>query len=237
MGNSHPSDFSIWMRGDLKSSWEGLIAQDIDLVVFNEDKFCIIEEKHERYARVGAAQAVVFKMLYEFLNLQSKFKLTGIFLVHYLSDSEIYINKRSRIPKEELTELFRTQDSDKLSQYHEEWWDEIVNYYLKNFWDCTGKPPERGTRKERSFYRETKLSYIPNSKTIHWIFINYCTGYFVILEVQENGKGNFKPNENEKNLVSYLHNAFQEAQEVNSRNKKVRNPASQKPYEYLGYYL
>ena len=93
---SSPSNFSLWMRNNLLASWEGLITQDIDVIVFGDffDSFILIEEKNRPWATVGVAQAVCFKMLDEFLSKQNKCKYCGSYLIYYLNDNEIYINPK-----------------------------------------------------------------------------------------------------------------------------------------------
>lgn len=92
---SRPSQFSTWMRENLKSATEGLITQDIDYVVFLRDnRFFLIEEKTHSDAKVSPAQAVIAKMLSEIFSKVSRYFL-GYFLIYALEGKEPYVSLNS----------------------------------------------------------------------------------------------------------------------------------------------
>jgi len=69
-----PTNFSVWMRDNLKDAFCGLITQDIDFVLLNSnDQYFIVEEKNYAGARTGPAQAVIYKMLDDILSTDDSF--------------------------------------------------------------------------------------------------------------------------------------------------------------------
>lgn len=249
---SAPSEFSMWMRDNLLASWEGLVTQDIDVMMFDNSlsSFILIEEKNSPRASVTIPQAVCFKMLDEFLKLQKKCRYYGSYLIYYLNDTNIFINpyeldrdKNTPINKEELEKLICGNFEVLEQNYGRDWFSPIINNHIDSLWDCRDNPPSYKTRKERSKWRGSKIVNICDhnrTKPIDWIFINYCTGCFILIEEKRNSNGNYKPNPNESQLINKVNEIFEDASNKNqslSDNQKVKNPKSNIPYKYLGYFL
>jgi len=245
--------FSEWMRDNLLSSWQGLITQDIDYIIFSNDfkSFVILEEKNSEWAKVGPAQAVIFKFLDEFLSLQSSVQFYGCFLVYALHEGNIYINPKiirqkndwiadlkgsPSISLNKLKNLFCNKQDQLKKDYYAEWWNPIIEN--SKLYDCKDEPSEYKTTPERTRYRGTNLCNIcSNMKKVHWIFVNYCTGYFILLEERTFSDGNYKPNPHERVLIQTINDIFEESNRLNLSMPKVKNPKSEKPYQYLGYFL
>lgn len=254
------------MRTNLLSAWRGLITQDIDLIAFdnNLNSFILIEEKNKPYAPISISQAICFKMLDELLNLQIQCHYCGSYLIYYIkestNDEKIWINPPlvrgrefsykmgntdniSSLDKKGLTNLIYNSSgfSHLEHTYRNNWYQDVVNAFVNKLWDCGEIPPYEGTKKERSMYRNSYI-YEPseNMKNINWIFINYCTGYFILIEEKQDSDGNYMPNSDESQMMDKIHKIFIDANNTNlslSDNEKVKNPRSKKPYEYLGYFL
>jgi len=250
------SSFSEWMRDNLLNSWQGLITQDIDWLVFdnNLESFVILEEKNSENAKVNIGQAIIFKFLNEFLLLQDIITFKGSYLVYALGNGNIYINpklerdgnkwryKVKNLEQPLNIENFKEFICINLEQlknaYYRDWWNPIVNELVHNLYDCSGNPPDFPTRTERTGYRGTNLCNIcSNMKKIDWIFVNYCTGYFILLEEKTYSNGNYQPNQHERDLISRIDRIFCESNAVNLESKIVRNPRSNSLYQYIGYYL
>ncbi|XRP97453.1 hypothetical protein ACO3UB_02760 [Methanocaldococcus sp. 16A] len=262
MGKSAPSEFSKWMRNNLLASWKGLITQDIDVVIFDDSlsSFILIEEKNSSKATVRVAQAICFKMLDEFLNLQNKCKYCGSYLIYYLSDNEIYINPKLKqkerkwsytldldgnnlqIDKNALINLICSNFTGLCKIHKKDWFSFIISNHIEGLYDCKSSR-KSGTHEERSQWRGSKILNLCNHnrmKNINWIFINYCTGYFILIEERCESNGDYKPNPAESKLIDKINDIFYTANNINQSlpdDKKVKNPKSEVPYEYLGYFL
>ncbi len=155
-------DFSQWIRENLKDSFNGLIAQDIDWIFVNycTGNFIIVEEKTKRSTascKTNPAQTVIFKMLDEaftiFSKVNQKHKLSknpatgkeyiyrGAFIIEFIggtdpeNSSKIFVNGKE-IEKERLKELLNLENDELLEEYKSSWIDENLSNQLKNL---TGK--------------------------------------------------------------------------------------------------
>lgn len=258
--------FSEWMRNNLLNSWEGLITQDIDYIVFDSklNSFLLLEEKNNFHAPINIGQAIIFKFLDEFLNLQKICTYNGSFLVYVTetkSNSAIYINPPIKkddnmrryiadinnnnnvknINLENFLEYLCDNQNNLKQSFYRNWWNYIINTQINNLYDCKGEPPKFHTRGERSHYRGFKLQNLcKNIKNINWIFVNYCTGYFILIEEKTNSNGQYTPSEEECQLIDIINKIFEESDRKNKNlpnNNKIKNPRSNAIYEYLGYFL
>ena len=180
-------NFSNWMRDNLLNSWEGLITQDIDYIVFNKNftSFVLLEEKNSENAKVNIAQAVIFKFLDEFLSLQNAIPFNGCYLVYALHDGNIYINPQlirqgkrwsyrvnslkneQNISPDVFKNLVCNIQNQLKNNYYKKWWEPIVEELVGKLYDCSGNPPDFGTRRERTDYRGTNLAnFCTNIKKI-----------------------------------------------------------------------
>jgi len=238
---SGPSAFSGWMRINLLNAYSGLITQDIDWFFYNKylNTFLFIEEKHSVNARIGPAQAVIFKMINDLFSFNKNF--LGNYLIHFLSNGN---NKEILINNKKTTNIgyLLCSNTKKILEYKDDsWFEKVVNDSLHFLWDCKGAPKNK-TEPERSRYRRSYLNnYCKNphviQKNIHWIFVNYCSGYFILIEEKTNSNGEYKPNSKECEIISKIHELFLEADLKNQESKNVKNPKSNALYRYGGYYL
>lgn len=221
-----PSNFSKWMRTNLKDAYSGLITQDIDFIIkFEKEKYLIAEEKIFSRARTGPAQAVIYKLLSEILENDSNFY--GCHKITVNKDETVYINE---IKTTTLIDFFSNPRKIYLNSYNETWYDKSLFFNLKYMWDCNGLPKKTKTESERTFSRESNLkellikSKIEFSK-IDWLFLNYCSGFFAILYEE-----NIDNNITNKRIVEQL-------EIYNKNDKKVKNPKSKAEYKFLGTYI
>ena len=218
--------FSQWMRYNLKDAYGGLITQDVDFVVINKNtlEFCFIEEKNSEYARIGPAQKIIFKMFDDFLRSNSKFLGTHLLIITDAS-----------LPPDSIFSKILGRSSQR--------WD-LEQDVVDKLWDCSGNPPTVKTEKERSRYRGSVLEGIFDKaeakiiiarenlliEKIDWIFLNYCSGYFIFLE-EENRNKRKRPDK--EKFIKFIDRIFKEA---NNAPDKAYNPKSKATYRYLGYF-
>jgi len=216
--------FSFWMRTKLKDAYSGLITQDIDFVFISKKKdyFFFVEEKNSLNARIGPAQKIIFKLFNDYL-LNDNPTFLGTHILYIISP-----NESNRILLKKIKEI-KSQQILKPSY-------EIEENILKFLWNCEGNPPRKKTETERSQYRGSYLKinldivrkdflFIEN---IHWIFVNYCKGYFIFVEELTYNK---KIGEKRKNFITTIDEIFRANQ-----NNVAKNPKSGAYYQYLGYY-
>ncbi|AAB89848.1 MULTISPECIES: hypothetical protein [Archaeoglobus] len=100
------------------------------------------------------------------------------------------------------------------------------------------------TESERSFYRGSNLKQVMGEDIvskfdyigpIRWIFLNYCTGYFIFVEELTN---NSEIRSDRLEFIDTMNKIFSEAEQYfNSAPKeRPKNPKSLAEYKYLGYY-
>ncbi|MFP3256992.1 MAG: hypothetical protein RXO36_04270 [Candidatus Nanopusillus acidilobi] len=214
--------FSYWMRTNLKDAYSGLITQDIDFVFISKQKdhFFFIEEKNSPRARVGVAQQIIFKLFNDYL-LNNPPLFLGTHILHIS-----YPDKN--LLKERINKI-KSGQVEKPSY-------EIGEDTLRRLWDCKGNPQIKKTEAERSQYRGSIIKenlhifkrdflFIEN---IHWIFVNYCTGYFIFIEELTN---NEEIKEERKKFIDTIDEIFRANQK-----SIAKNPKSGAIYQYLGYY-
>lgn len=215
--------FSYWIRKNLKDAYSGLIAQDIDLVLILKErkKFYFLEEKRSKDARIGPAQKVIFKMFDDFLQgILYGYKFSGTHLLY------VY----EKITVQDILKKVESREKT-------DWTAEIKNE-LSKLWDCTGKPPTKKTQQEKTGMRNSFLWNLINEnysdiliEKIDWIFVNYCTGYFILIEEFTR----CKPfSEKKRDFINIIDSIFTDADRINGG--KAKNPKSNAPYKYLGYY-
>ena len=221
---SQPSEFSVWMRRHLKAATEGLITQDIDYVVFLEkDRFFLVEEKTHEKARISPPQAVIAKMLSDIFESVSG-DFLGYFLVYALEGGHTFVPlDNDKIDFDKL--IGRLMSGEKLP--YSRWFEDVIKQYFDILWDCQGEPKGKKTEGERTGNRRTNLGSVLDNLsieyiTIDWIFVNYCTGYFILIQ---EGQISDRLREIDNLLWRY-----------NSLKKPVRNPKSGAEYKYLGLY-
>ncbi|MCX7942052.1 MAG: hypothetical protein N2516_03025 [Dictyoglomaceae bacterium] len=221
--------FSKWMRSNLKDAYRGLITQDVDFVIIEDQKILFIEEKNSKNARIGPAQKIIFKMFSDLLE--------GNRFFNYVFDgiSTVYVTNEIT-----LEELMLEIKNNKMKKFTIE--KEIFN----RLWDCKGDSIIKKTERERSGYRDSiskkifnKYEYITNPpqryvEKIDWIFLNYCTGYFIFIEEKINNESNLI--HKRRNFIRVIDNVFTLASNINKLQKRAKNPKSEVLYEYLGYY-
>jgi len=101
--NTQPSRFSQWIRTNLKDSYSGLIAQDIDFFIKNEsNKTFVVEEKLYRNAKTGPAQAVIYKMIDQICSTNENFQ--GVFQISGLNNDRALLNQKEDV---NVTSFFR----------------------------------------------------------------------------------------------------------------------------------
>lgn len=230
--DSMKNTFSFWMRYNLKDAYSGLIAQDIDFAIIQETnkKFYFIEEKNSDKATVRPPQKIIFKMFDDLFE-------ENINGYNFLGTHIMYISRE--MPMDKLKEEIRKSLNNR--QIHD-----IDENILRILWDCKGQPLVRKTEKERSGYRGSIIrkiletsgyiskpgeSYIEH---IDWIFLNYCTGYFILVEEMTDGKTDLCGTK--KEFIKIMDNLFTIASNRNQKSMKAKNPKSGALYKYLGYY-
>jgi len=214
------NSFSYWIRTNLKDAYSGLIVQDIDFAFISEEFFFFIEEKNSHYARVGPAQKIIFKLFDDFLLLK-KPKFLGTYII-YATNEESELKKKINDIK---------SSNEPRPNY------EIERNKLEKLWDCKGKPPLKKTERERSFYRGSVIEKILDDVKkdflfvgpIHWILLNYCSGYFIFIEEITN---NAEIDNERKNFINTIDSIFANK----NNNSNAKNPKSQAVYKYLGFY-
>jgi len=225
---SQPTLFSQWMRTNLKDAFSGLITQDIDFIINRDDnKFFVVEEKNIPTARTGPAQAVIYKMINEILSGDDLFlgchKVTAL---NFDGTDKIYLDQSKWVT---FDEFIKNPNSHLLNDYGETWYDSVLHFSLKYMWDGKGNPPYHKTEVEHTFNRASQLmpvlvrNGVSNSK-IDWIFVNYVTGYFVLLSESDC----FNDDTVQRiidDFYSYNESEFQ-----------VLNPKSGCVYKFLGAY-
>lgn len=217
-----PTKFSVWMRSNLKDAYSGLITQDIDFIVKSIDnKIYIIEEKIYKNARTGPAQAIIYKMLKEVLSSLDEFE--ACIKLSDVSNGKAILNDTSEV---KLEELF-LGNQENLYTNDPSWFELIIEKNLSYLWDGIGIPPYKKTENERTFFRNSKLiSWLEENAlefaSIDWIFVNYCTGYFITI-----CESSSKLDSLQQKIVDTLHSS-----EITSN-----NPKSKVQYQYLGNYF
>lgn len=219
-----PSNFSLWMRSNLRDAYSGLITQDIDFVLTRSDnRYIILEEKIYKGARTGPAQAIIFQLLDSYLSHDPFF--LGCHKVTLENNDTIYVD-------DTYSTTLDCFVANPLHRYrnniNQTWFDKIILSNLSFLWDCNGAPRIKKTEQEHSFDRTSKIaSLFPRKNLIcsslDWIFVNYCSGYFAFLI---EGNGNIQ--ENQLRLLNFL--------SENSSNIDIFNPKSNAKYKYLGCY-
>lgn len=218
--------FSYWMRENLKDAYSGLITQDFDFVFINnkEKYFLVIEEKNSKNARLGPAQKIIFKMLNDMFynNANMEYKFHGVIVLYILNKN---------ISPSNIKEMVK----DKIKNYDLNYF-ELENDVLDKLWDCKQNPPYRKTEKERSFYRGSYINDIFKNVNlpeyifcykIDWIFLNYCTGFFILIEEENKNK---KTEKRKEKFIAIVDKIF------NGNINDSYNPKSKVKYKYLGYY-
>ena len=220
--NIQPSRFSKWIRTNLKDSYSGLIAQDIDFFIKNEsNKTFVVEEKLYRNAKTGPAQAVIYKMIDQICSSNENFQ--GVFKISGLSNNTALLNQKKDV---KVTSFIGDIENYRVNKNG--WYEDVINKYLPYLWDCNGLPKAgNNTAKENTFKRPSSLAplLIKNNishTSVDWIFVNYCSGNFAIF--LEN-----TPNQLTSEFVSMFEN-------YNSGGNDFYNPKSQKKYNYVGFY-
>ena len=218
--STQPSKFSQWIRFNLKDSFSGLIAQDIDFIIKNKnDQLMVVEEKIFRNARTGPAQAIIYKLIDEVCSSDKSFK--GVYKISDISNGHGFVNQDS------VLEIQKLIDSPKeLLNINTQWYENIVESALRYLWDCRGTPKAgRNTARERTFDRKSNLIplLVKNEvefTSVDWIFVNYCSGNFAFFHESE-------PN----NLALEFTTIFKD---YNYRELPIENPKSKKEYKFLG---
>jgi len=219
---NRPSAFSEWMRKSLKPATAGLITQDLDYAVFFKGGgFLLVEEKASKRAKVSPPQAVIAKMLSEVFSKVSPCFL-GYFLVYALKGEPPYAKLEGEEDFENLLKRLRRGERVR----YEGWFEEVVERYREALWDCKGRPSHLKTERERSFFRPANLKTFFEERsleyaTVDWILVNYCTGYFVLLQEGE---------------LSHRLKELDGLLEEYNAESPVRNPKSGARYKYLGLY-
>lgn len=215
-GNRMPeSAFSYWIRQNLKSATEGLIAQDIDFVLMLESKLYIVEEKNSKRAKLSLPQKVIYKMLEEFFQHTPSFG--GIRIIH------------REHPLESEHECSKLLSDIRNQSYN----IELGEDEKRILWDCKGAPKTKHTREESSFYRGSNIENCFKNLNIYyqkidWIFVNYCTGFFMFLEELSNNRRL----SHEK--CAFIHGVDKYFRKI-SKKVIVKNPKSLAKYRYFGY--
>ncbi|MHB2148759.1 hypothetical protein ACX8XP_06860 [Calditrichota bacterium LG25] len=73
---------------------------------------------------------------------------------------------------------------------------------------------------------------------IDWIMVNYCTGFFIIVEQKSCQKTSSRRTNPAQTVIFKMLNEFlQTASDLNRRSSFSVNPATQKPYIYQGAFI
>lgn len=230
--------FSYWMRHNLKDAFSGLITQDIDLVVLlkNKQKFFFIEEKNSLKARLGPAQKVIFKMFDDFLSFEElSWKFLGTAVV-IITNKEVEGQAEDYIKQKIIGKVVRALKNRDFN---------LEKDILDKLWDCKPPPKIQKTERERSGYRgsiiKNYLNLFHNNtlciQTVDWIFVNYCSGYFILIEeLNKVNKREKVSNKHRQTFIKILDEIFTMADKLNRKYKTARNPKSGALYRYLGFY-
>ncbi len=105
------------------------------------------------------------------------------------------------------------------------------------------------TRQEQTYQRDLNFSnWIRNnlkdsflgliSQDIDWIFVNYCTGYFIIVEVKTHCNNQSKNTSPAQTVILKLVDEFfKKASEININQPFSVNPATNINYKFIGTFL
>jgi hypothetical protein len=219
-----PTSFSLWMRNHLKDAFSGLITQDIDFIIIKPDNhFFFVEEKLFNNARTGPAQAIVYKLLSDILSNDPFFE--GCHKITVNTNKTLFVNQYE---SRQVTEFINNPQKDYRNSFNQTWFEIIINFYLKYLWDCSGSPTVRKTEQEHTAVRKSNLEKILQDNqisfsSIDWIFVNYCSGNFILLFE------NHEIHESITRIINFFENN-------NSQPNKAVNPKSNAPYKFLGSY-
>jgi len=231
-GKLTEQSFSYWMRTNLKDAFSGLIIQDVDFVFISKNSrwFLFIEEKNSEKARTGPAQKIIFQMFDDILSDNiAGYRFLGTHIIKLTEE----------IPfKQLINEITKSINNRKRHAVERE--------TLEKLWDCKGESRVKKTEQERSFYRDSLISKILSKENINtnapkgiyieninWIFLNYCTGYFVFLEESTCNK---HLRDEKREFIKIIDEIFEKASTENLKTKRAKNPKSGVVYSYLGYY-
>lgn len=222
------------MRSKLKDAYSGLIAHDIDYIVYfpASNSLYILEEKRRLNARTGPAQAVAYAAIADLLR-----QVNQPDLPKYKACIRFYYNEgtgsfsTNGYDTMSIDEFVRRLQSDAFDT-SEEWFRSVIREYLGRLWNCQGSPPYRKTEPERSALRFTPVLHSTDNYTvakIDWLLINYCSGLIVALSETPLA-------EREKSLVEKFDRMMRYASELNAQSRYAVNPASRSVYRYLGHF-
>jgi hypothetical protein len=213
--------FSVWMRTNLKDAFSGLITQDIDFILTNnEDRYFIVEEKNYARARTGPAQAIIYKMIDEFLSEDPIF--LGCHKATLVHDG-IWLDQTGKVS---IDEFMTNPNAFEYNQYGQKWFEKVLYFSMNSLWDGKGTPPIRKTENEHTFNRDSLIENELSRRNIRraridWIFVNYVSGYFALFS-----ESNCFDDPIVQRIIQFLENS----------NKTVRNPKSNCVYKFLGAY-
>lgn len=245
MDFSPASPFSAWIRGNLQDAYSGLIAHDVDYLVYSivAQTLYVIEEKRKAGARVGPASSVTFKaisdLLWSFRSTERSPRFGGCVLAYVLASQHIHnptyqvklgSAQNQSISLTQLEEMLAngTLDAD------DQWFERIIQSNKDRLWDCRGDPPIRKTEPERTGKRLSRvLSDVPGRlcvSHVDWFIINYCTGWMLILQEARSIERLLESDQS----LSAFHRMLSEGSEMNRQLGYARNPASKAVYSYIG---
>ena len=218
--STQPSKFSQWIRLNLKDSFGGLIAQDIDFIIKNKNgRLMVVEEKIFKNARTGPAQAIIYKLIDEICSSNKSFE--GVYKITDISNGYGYVNQHLNLKIQDFIDSSKEElNLDK------HWYENVIELALPYLWDCKGTPKVgRNTARERTFNRNSNLIplLIKNEATftsIDWIFVNYCSGYFAFFHELE-------PTDLTLEFVEIFN-------DYNYADFPIENPKSREEYKFLG---
>ena len=221
--NTQPSKFSQWIRYNLKDSFSGLIAQDIDFFIKNKNgQTFVIEEKRNKFAKTGPAQAVIYKLIDEVCSFNTSFQ--GVLKITDISENFGFLNQTTNVDIVNFLEYPKS-----IYDLKNQWYENIITNALPYLWDCTGIPKTgRNTAPERTFIRNSNLAPLLTANgfkytTIEWIFVNYCSGNFAFFYES-------KPDDLTLEFIEMF-------KRYDYKNNVIFNPKSNKNYNFLGHYL
>ncbi|MHB1680772.1 MAG: hypothetical protein ACYCTB_09760 [bacterium] len=104
------------------------------------------------------------------------------------------------------------------------------------------------TRQEQTFQRDLDFSqWIRNNlkdsftglitQDIDWIFVNYCTGYFIIVEVKTHSVSIKTTTPPQTVILKMVDEFFKKASEINMIESFSINPATKVNYKFVGTFL
>ncbi len=219
-----PTQFSVWMRTNLKDAFAGLITQDVDFVLTTNNGYFVVEEKLLSTARTGPAQAVIYKMLDDILSRDKYF--LGCHKIVVDSSTRVFLNETMGVT---LNSFLMNPKCCYRNRYNQTWFEKILYFKSKALWDGKGTPPVRKTEKEHTFIRESKLSPELEKRgvkvsRIDWIFVNYVSGYFCLLFESDN----FKTDRTILRIIDVL--------EKETPYASAYNPKTKVKYKFCGAY-